>query len=148
MFIRVLVLWDCNFSMDTRSEDKIEYSNHSKIFQKNTIRGVKHRIVWNYSFGILLVYRQKFKKTWKIHLVLCLENGWTSCFAHLTCTIRIEIRIRTFLEPNIPPVREIFEKNRDNITIYGNNSDSVGCLGKKTIFVLFVFKCVFHSLFA
>lgn len=57
MFIRVLVLWDCNFSMDTRSEDKIEYSNHSKIFQKNMIRGVKHRIVWNYSFGILLVYR-------------------------------------------------------------------------------------------
>lgn len=80
--------------------------------------------------------------------MLCLKNDWTSCFAHLTCTIRIEIRIRTFLEPNIPPVREIFEKNRDNITIYGNNSDSVGCLGKKTIFVLFVFKCVFHSLFA
>lgn len=100
--------------------------------------------IWN----LARISIENFKKTWKIHLVLCLENGWTSCFAHLTCTIRIEIRIRTFLEPNIPPVREIFEKNRDNITIYGNNSDSVGCLGKKTIFVLFVFKCVFHSLFA
>lgn len=136
------------------SGDKIEYSYPlgmiREFFKKIRYEGRKggmilFRSIWNNCIFFTRDNNDNNRGLFnKFEKNLVIIFGWLCSTA-----IRIETRIRIFFEHFTRcRAREIFEwgeKNRDNITIYSNNSSVAWGEKKKkqaaTTFVLFVFKC-------